>query len=122
MITQKEWNETTNHLNRCSYSESDNINSLYILSIEKMKKVGEKVGYFLDSDYVSAQLAVMNKHPKAKLAIGFKFLPDKTFINESVNFVSDKEWNMWQKQVPNLCGKYFNPEIYAIPQKYIIPV
>lgn len=122
MVSQREWDQTyAQAVFQITSQHMGRLDTLYMFTISQMKKVGQKIGNFLEMDYTSAQLAIISLHPKAKLAVGFKFLPEKAFIDESVESLSRGEWKMWQKQVPELCGKEFIPEIYAIPQKYIIP-
>ena len=146
MNNQKDWDQTqsqavfqitSQHMGRLDY--------LYVFEISKMKKIGKKIGNFLDTDYQDAQLAAMNIHPNAQIAVGFKFPEEKRLegkYTESVESFriplrvecpspndliglggqSHYDWKKWQKQTPDLCVKGFIPEIYAIPQKYILNV
>ena len=122
MISQWIWEQTYAQAVFQLSSQSDgSLRYLWVFTISKMKEVGEKLGNFLDTTYESAQTAAISLHPKANLVVGLKLVDEKGEVEESITpILSRGEWIVWQKKSIRICEKGFIPEVYAIPQRYVI--
>ena len=120
-VSQWIWEQTYQQAVFQISSQSDgSVRHLWVYTISKMKKVGEKLGNFLDMDYENAKTAAISLHPNANLVVGLK-LVDKGEVEESITpILSRGGWNVWQKKSIYSGEKGFIPEVYAIPQRYVI--
>lgn len=122
MVSQWIWEQTYAQAVFQISSQSDgSVRYLWVFTISKMKEVGEKIGDFLDMDYECAKTAAISLHPKANLVVGLKLVDEKGEVEESITpILSPGSWKAWQKKSIRIGEKEFIPEVYAIPQRYVI--
>ena len=121
VVSQWIWEQTYQQaVFQISSQSSGSVRYLWVYTISKMKKAGEKLGNFLDMDYESAKTAAISLHPNANLVVGLRLM-DKGEVEESITpILALGSWKAWQKKSIRIGEKGFIPEVYAIPQRYVI--